>query len=252
MATNPTNSTTVNIRNLPTSQLAVDSDDFILQTNNGTQIISFKDLNVVKTDINGNATVVGTITGTNAIFTRGILTPSLTASQFVTTNGQTGFTPPFPTHDYYDSFTLANGLIVSATRTISDFTSNPMYTSLYTQLTAASASLATRQRIYDYTHNDTGVKISAGTTKSNLINWPGAAPSLTTLPANVVKPSSFIISPNGDSSTPPTGLSATGIPYIVASDIIFTPATNTLQYKISTTLSAAADAFYNARLLVIY
>jgi len=143
MATNPSNSTTVNIRNLPTSQLAVDSDYFILQTNNGTQIISFNDLNVVKTDINGNATITGNLTGGNASFTGDVNIASVSASRIWTTSsGRSGNGLTYD-NGYYDRFTVINGIITSATPVQSVNYANPMYSSLYTQITAASASITT-------------------------------------------------------------------------------------------------------------
>ena len=145
MATNPTNSTTVSILNLPKAQLATPTDYIVLQTTNGTQIISFNSFNVVKTDIYGNATIVGDLTGNNAVFQGGINTITLTASQYYTQGGQKGFTPVVPNPgNYYDSFTIANGLIISATPTSSDYNGNPIYVSLSTQLTALSTSLTTQ------------------------------------------------------------------------------------------------------------
>ena len=73
MAIIPTNSNYTNIANLPKAQLAVDSDLLILQTTNGTQTIPFNEFNVVRTDLYGNATVVGDLTGNNAIYTSLIL-----------------------------------------------------------------------------------------------------------------------------------------------------------------------------------
>jgi len=143
MATTPTNSTTVSILNLPQAQLATPTDYLVLQTANGTQIISFNTLNVVKTDINGNATVVGNLTGNNATFIGGINVVSLTAAKYFTTGGQQGYTPVTPGSNYYDSFTIANGLIVSATPTSVDYSGNPLYTTLNTQITAVSSSTFT-------------------------------------------------------------------------------------------------------------
>jgi len=139
MATNPTNSTSVNITSLPKAQLAVPTDYLILQTNNGSQIVSFSSFNVVKTDINGNATIVGSVTGNAAQFTN-TRVASISSSRYCTSNGTPGITlPVIPGREYYDSFTIVNGLITSAVPTSVDYLRNPIYTSLYTQLTAASA-----------------------------------------------------------------------------------------------------------------
>jgi len=148
MATNPTNSTTVSILNLPQAQLATATDYLVLQTTNGTQIITFNNFNVVKTDINGNATVVGDLLGNNATFIGGINTITLTASQYFTSGGQKGWTDTSPiklySNNYYDSFTIANGLIISATPTSVDYANNPIYTTLNAQFTALSANTSTQ------------------------------------------------------------------------------------------------------------
>lgn len=140
MATNPTNSTAINIRNLPVSQLAVSTDSLILQTTNGTQTIPFANFNVVKTDINGNATVTGTLTGGDAIFTGGVRITSLSASSIWASGSNSGYGVSLP-YNYYDSFTIQNGLIVSASQTSNDYINNPIYSSLFTQLTTTSANI---------------------------------------------------------------------------------------------------------------
>jgi len=148
MATNPSNSTSVSIVNLPQAQLATATDYLILQTSNGTQIIPFGNFNVVRTDINGNATIVGNVTGSNAYFTGNVGVNSLTASSFYTSNpsygvdiGWTDLAPilGINSNNYYDSFTVVNGLVISATPTSVDYFNNPIYTSLNVQLTALSA-----------------------------------------------------------------------------------------------------------------
>jgi hypothetical protein len=148
MATNSSNSTSVSILSLPTAQLATATDYLILQTTNGTQIIPFGNFNVVRTDINGNATVTGDISGTNAYFTGNMGVFSLTASSLYSSNptygvdaGWTDLAPKLGvnSNNYYDSFTVVNGLIISATPTSVDYINNPIYTSLNVQLTALSA-----------------------------------------------------------------------------------------------------------------
>lgn len=149
MATTPTNSTTVSLLNLPVATLATSTDYLILQTTNGTQIIPFGNFNVVRTDIYGNATVVGDLTGNNATYYGGINAVSLTASNFATSNpsfgrvqGWTDYTTI--TGNYYDSFTIVNGLIVSATPTSVDYYGNPIYTTINSQISAISASFTTQ------------------------------------------------------------------------------------------------------------
>lgn len=204
MATNPTNSTTVSILNLPQAQLATPTDFLVLQTTNGTQIISFQNFNVVKTDINGNATVVGDLSGNNAKFAGGINTISLTASQYYTTGGQQGYTPPLPGSNYYDSFTISNGLITSATLTSVDYANNPIYTNLFTQLTGVSARVT--KSIFDS-------NVAGGITIAAYANPTYSTGNITGIPSNITSlaVTDFIITPgNGNSLSQPL----TCVPYI--------------------------------------
>jgi len=160
MATNPTNSSVVSILNLPQASLATPTDFLILQTTNGTQIIPFSNFNVVQTDINGNATIVGNLTGTNAIFNGGVNTLALTASNYYSQYGQPGISQSY---GYYDSFTIANGLIVSATQTGTDYANNPIYTTLNAQFTALSANVSTQLQTVSSTLNSSITSLSATT-----------------------------------------------------------------------------------------
>ena len=168
MATNPTNSTAVNIRNLPASQLAVDSDQIILQTTNGTQVITFKDFNVVKTDINKNATVVGDLNATNAYLSGGVRIASLSAGSLWTT--APGARPSFGVTraaGFYDNLTIVNGLITSAVPAAEDYTKNPIYTNLVTALTAASANLANTSNYKNVFVWNGQVNVPAGAVQSS-------------------------------------------------------------------------------------
>jgi hypothetical protein len=153
MATNSTNSNAVNIRNLPVAQLATGTDYFILQTTNGTQTISFSDLNVVKTDINDNATVNGNISGGMLYLTGGAYIGGygLSASNFWTTGSYgTGYGADLGAN-FIDNLIIQNGLILSAVpgTYINSYSNpgNPLYSSLYSQVTATSATL------FNYTQN---------------------------------------------------------------------------------------------------
>jgi hypothetical protein len=257
MATNPTNSTSVSLLNLPQAQLATSTDYLILQTTNGTQIIPFGSFNVVRADINGNATVVGDLTGNNAVFIGGINTVTLTASQYFTTGGQKGWTDTAPiklnSNNYYDSFTITNGLIVSATPTSLDYTGNPMYTSLFTQLTAASASLATMNKsltanknIYDFTAT---VNVSQSASNANQYwqdsNFYSIVPTSVTLNSAM-----FTIAPATTLTAPLSNLP--GIPYI--SNIVTSTNTFTYTLNLGTPIPGAtlAGTNFNVRLLVTY
>lgn len=122
MAINPSNSNAINIVNLPNAQLAVDGDYIVLQTPNGTQKINFNDFNVVRTDVFGNATVLGDLTGNLAYYTE-INVGNLSARNFHTTAGQ-GINVG---NGFYDRFTFQDGLILSAD---SNPTNNPVYTAI--------------------------------------------------------------------------------------------------------------------------
>jgi len=123
MAINPTNSNTVNIINLPKAQIAVGSDLLVLQTTNGTQTITFDNFNVVKTDVSGNATVTGKISGNYAYFSN-MAVNTLTAASFNTAAGA-GVTLP---NGFYNQFTIQNGIILSAVENVFN---DPVYVQLY-------------------------------------------------------------------------------------------------------------------------
>jgi hypothetical protein len=158
MAINPSNSNAINIVNLPSAQLAVAGDYLILQTNNGTQKINFNDFNVVRTDIFGNATVIGNLTG-NDISVDNVVTANITASNFFTTQGQ-GINA---SNGFYDRFTIQDGLILSADRNTK---SNPLYTEITnTYMPSVTSSLANMfSKIYDYSSTATIVAGSNTTT----------------------------------------------------------------------------------------
>jgi hypothetical protein len=120
MATNPSNSNAINITNLPQSQLVVDGDLMIVETPNGTQTISWENLNTVKTDIRGNATIVGNVTGRDALFSN-MRVVKLSASEIYTSQGQ----GTDASNDFYDRFTIEDGIVLSATRNTEN---NPVYT----------------------------------------------------------------------------------------------------------------------------
>jgi hypothetical protein len=142
MAIIPTNSNSINISNLPKAQLAAPTDLLLLQTTNGTQVIPFKNFNVVQTDVYGNATVVGSLSGNNTTFTS-INCTSLTASNISTAFGP-GTTQAFGAANF---FTIQNGIILSAASIIG---TDPVYQQLYnndvprliTQYTSAFRAVA--------------------------------------------------------------------------------------------------------------
>jgi hypothetical protein len=163
MAINPSNSNAINIVSLPTAQLAVAGDYLILQTNNGTQKINFNDFNVVRTDIFGNATVLGNLTG-NDVAVDNVVTANITASNFFTTRGQ-GING---SNAFYDRFTIQDGLILSADLNTKN---NPVYTEITnTVLPALTSSLSNIYlKMYDYS-NTAVIPAGSNTTSTISIN----------------------------------------------------------------------------------
>ena len=94
-----------------------------MQTTNGTRTITFNNFNVVKTDVNGNATVNQKLSA-NSVVTDSLVVNSLTASNFTTTAGPAVSLPT----GFYNQFTIVNGLILSAT---SNVPNDPVYNQLY-------------------------------------------------------------------------------------------------------------------------
>lgn len=157
MAINTTNSNYVNISNLPQTQEALNGDLFIVQTENGTQTIDFENLNVVKTDAAGNATITGNITGNNAEFN--VLSADAINSIVYASNGKSGYTA---VKGYYNYFTIDAGLVTSAVQA----TPSPEYNSLITYMSNLTSWLNTiYKRIVDVNGN---VPVLAGQTYANV------------------------------------------------------------------------------------
>jgi len=162
MATNSTNSNAVNIANLPQTQVAADTDLIVLETQNGTQTIQFQNFNVVRTNTAGDATVVGNISGNNAVFEEmrvATLRPSVLYG-----GNELGITKDYT---YQNIFKTTNGVIVS-----SDYvTGSPEYTQLYNLFSTLSANSSQAfKKVYEYT----GIAdIPANGTISSSINVGG-------------------------------------------------------------------------------
>ena len=228
MAITSTNSNTVSIGTLPHSQLAVGSDLFLLQTTNGTQVISFDNLNVIKTDVNGNATVVGNLSGTNAYLNTAIFN-TITAANFATTAG-TGATLA---SNFYNQFTVQNGLVLSASYNIQN---DPVYIQLYsTDVPNLVNSLTTNYKRVVDAYNS--IVIPAGTTTvlvsidsffatNNYISLGSIQPTSFTLTTNYV-PTTINIPITSIGYITPQGLTSlsalTGIPSSYANNSINGP-----------------------------
>jgi hypothetical protein len=188
MATNPSNTNAINIASLPQAQLLLDGDLLITETANGTQTIDFANLNLVKTDIFGNATIVGDLTGKNALLAN-VQVTSLSALDIFTPAGQ-GVNS---SNDYYDRFTIQNGIVLSATRNTEN---NPVYKQITTSVIPATTGyLAT---LFRQVAEESGVAtIAAGSARSTNIvlnNFFGQYPWIPN--AGFITPSSFTLVPS--------------------------------------------------------
>ena len=129
---------TVNIANLPQVQNVASTDFVIIQTCNGTQTKAYNNFNIIRTDSSGNTTNIQNITAQDTVLSS-TYTSTITASTYNTKNGP-GITLPV---NYYDKFTLQNGIILSAIPTSVAFLNNPIYTNYSSQLTPFSANFDT-------------------------------------------------------------------------------------------------------------
>jgi hypothetical protein len=159
MATTPTNSNGLNIADLPQAQLASDLDLLILETQNGTQTIQFNNFNVVRTDVAGNATVVGDISGNNAIY--GNVRTGVLRAGVIYSNNQQGVTK---SNAYQNILQTTNGIIVSSDYVIG----SPEYIelrNLYNSLSGNSSQ--DYKKVYEYN----GIaEITADQIDSSVIN----------------------------------------------------------------------------------
>ena len=112
MAINTANSNFVNINNLPQSQEVLGTDLLIIQTENGTQTISYNDLNVIKTSPTGDTVLPGNLTGSSCFFQK--TSSNEISSPVYKTSRATGSTN-CPLAQYFNRFTVDSGLITSAT-----------------------------------------------------------------------------------------------------------------------------------------
>jgi hypothetical protein len=159
MATTPTNSNGLNIADLPQAQLASGLDLLILETQNGTQTIPFNNFNVVRTDVAGNATVVGDISGNNAIY--GDVRTGVLRAGVIYSNNQQGVTR---SNAYQNILQTTNGIIVSSDYVIG----SPEYIelrNLYNSLSGNSSQ--DYKKVYEYN----GIaEITADQIDSSVIN----------------------------------------------------------------------------------
>jgi hypothetical protein len=233
MAINPSNSNAINIVNLPNAQLAVDGDFLILQTPNGTQKINFTDFNVVRTDVIGNATVIGDLTGNKAYLTEAGI-GNLSARNLFTTEGQ-GINV---VNGFYNRFTFQDGLILSAD---SNPTNDPIYLQFTrTVLPAFSAYLTSLfKRIADQSCT---VTILAGT-KTGTGVFPGffgSNPGVSFGNINSAEKFTVATTSNSLSGYYISSITQTGIN------------NNDLTIVMTVPLTASYDSTYKVRALAVY
>jgi hypothetical protein len=187
MAINKSNSIYVNIGNLPQAQEAVDGDLVILQTQNGTQTIPFQNFNVVRTDIAGNATVTGDLTG-NGFTITSLNSQSISGAAFFSNGVQGTSTPLAPTPTYNNFFSVVNGLVTSASYVLSGSPDYTSITQIFVPAVTAYQSTVYKRIIDLYSStqfsNNTPQTISIG---SFFTNYPDIGN------ATVIKPSHFTV-----------------------------------------------------------
>ena len=146
MATNQTN--IVNINNMPEAQQIFDGNYLIVQNNNGTQIIDWVNVDVIKLGVNGGGSYTGILSG-DGLQVGSITTGSVSGSVFQS-DGQTGVTLA---GDFYNKFITTNGLTTSGTYVLG----SPEYLDIVgTRIPAATAALVSAYpAIYeDYIDSD--------------------------------------------------------------------------------------------------
>ena len=186
MATNQTN--IVNINNLPEAQELFNGNYLIVQNDNGTQIIDWENVNVIKLQTAGGGSYTGTLTG-SGLQVGTIVTGSVSGSTFQS-NGQAGVTLA---GDYYNKFVTTNGLTTSGTYAIG----SPEYLDIVnTQIPAATAALVSA---YPAIYEDYIDSNWSGAVTSNTFTFPNQLPAGIT--SNDVRGSDFNFIQNNNSTS---------------------------------------------------
>jgi len=203
MAINTSNSNFVNINSLPKSQEVLGSDLFILQTENGTQTITFENLNVVKTNPNGETVLPGSLTGEYVRFDT-VSASSVISSPLYVTESELGFTGQ---DDYYNRFTFSGGLITSA-----NYVENASPDYVYISQTLIPNLTAYQNQLYKRVVEFWGYTDIQPTNKSSLITIANFFYNFSDITINAVKrPDLFTIT---------LGTSSLYVPYIPYDSII--------------------------------
>lgn len=185
MATNLTN--IVNINNIPEVQQLFNGNYLIIQTDNGTRIIDWSNVDVIKLQPSGGGSYTGTLTG-DGLQVSTVVTGSVSGSTFQS-NGQAGVSLA---GDYYNKFITTNGLVTSGTYIFG----SPEYLDVInTQIPAATAALVSAYpAIYeDYIDSDW-----SGAVTSNTFTFPNQLPS--GLTSSSIRGSDFTLIQNNNNS----------------------------------------------------
>jgi hypothetical protein len=118
----------------------VDGDLFVIQSGNYTKAIDFTNINLLKTDVNKNATAVGSLSGHNG-YIQSLSALSAIAGNTFFANGLSGV---FLSANLNNTFTINGGLITRST----SVTGSPEYMLLTT--TTLSALTTYQNSLYRY------------------------------------------------------------------------------------------------------
>jgi len=233
MAITTSNSNYVNISNLPKSQQVQDTDLLVIQTDNGTQTITFGDLNVVKTDIVGNATIFGNLTGNTAIFETVSAGGNVFALGF-NANGNKGI---YTGHGFYNKFTINGGLITSAQYVTGSYEYNDIKNNI---LPAVTAFQDTQYKRITDIYRDAIIPTNASTKdvilENFFIGYPGVVKS-------TCKPYHFYVTATERVSS---------CPWVDNVNNIAGAATNDLSFRINLGYIAPSNIIFRWRFLYTY
>lgn len=151
-------SNTPNIANFTQAQTIIDGNMLIVLNDLGTQIIDWANIPVPSLDENGGCTIQGVLTAqginVSTVFTAALSTTTINV------NGQTGITLPT---DFYNQFTINNGIIVSAAEVIGESSEYLNLLSLINQASAYAANIGSPVYEAYFTGTNIGGSITGNT-----------------------------------------------------------------------------------------
>jgi len=236
MAINTSNSNYVNISNLPQAQEAMENDLLILQTENGTQTITFNDLNVVKTDAAGNATVVGNLTGNEMVISGLSASNYLRSVNYYAGNNAKGI---YAANGFYNRFTISAGLITSADINLG----SPEYNYITQVILPSLSSWQDTQykRVVDLNGYAATIPTNNTYVPVEVINFYQSYPQIS---SNALNNTHFFLTAN-------SRLSST--PYITdLNNDLYRSSTNNLYFRLNVGYSVPQNTTLNWRILYTY